>query len=1037
MPRRLLAAACLAAALLITGSSARGQNASAPAGPTPREPLAMTVGAADRPATVRSAEARARALAAPEVLFRLPPDEVIRSLIDSTSVTNMTAIVQRLEDFVTRYVVTDSCWAAGYWIRDRFFEYGYADTRLDTFRQWTWQDSVDAVNVLAYKEGAARPREYVVLGGHYDSVTTDNFSDPDAPAPGAEDNASGVAGVLEAARILADVDTERSIIFACWSGEEEGLWGSRHFVRNAVAESLDIVLYLNMDCIGYDAPPLPDAIVFADSSALAVAAWMCDIARDHTGYEFEPAVQPLGASDQNSFWEAGYNVLDTATDLSSPYMHTSEDLLVNMDPVYATALAAVNVAATAAVAGIVSEDANLPPETTLVRNCAATHDSVTARPTFEWRAVDFDGEVAYYVLSVEERSERRRSAGPPDDPWAQRPTRLEQRVSAGETSVTLGPLHPGDYEFRVWATDDDGLSDASPASHAFTVSDSFAPVLTVETNFLPEPLDFLGNRAPRDDPRSAVFEDELLVFAIAADASHYCGVADSVVVAVGDTAAWSFPRELPCELMVRPSLEDTVVAFRTRDENGSATTGRIFLQPVPTPMDLPLLHVDDWLDSAAPEDLHDAFYDLLLSGQPSAEWDPYQHFQGGFPTLPPMEELGRYRTVFWTLDSHGGLLRPAQAETMYHPIEGYVRAGGNLILEGQSALTSLGGGHPMDYQMTFESGDFTFDHVGVDSLLNAGNWSDPGLPDGYGYAFLGGIAVAPLATVHLPVDTLGKWAQGYQLHGGVPFCEIVRPTDETARLFLFDSYLNPTLDERPCATIRFPHDATGTVAYFGFPFYYLQSAPAITAVGDLILCIDDWQAPSDLIFFDRVATRDSVALSWYLAPPDRPLGCDIERAVGISDSTGVFVRLNEVPIAPGAGNRYRFTDSTVLPGATYWYRLLVVEQWGGVSTHGPWQVVVPPLPPFDRLLPPRPNPCLGTVEIHYAVGADRRWVSVDVYDLAGRHVKNVCEGPASAGDYTDTWDGTNASGRGVAAGVYFVRARIGPSRLERKIVLLR
>ena len=90
---------------------------------------------------------------------------------------------------------------------------------------------------------------------------------------------------------------------------------------------MNIVLYLNMDAIGYLAPPEPDAYMMADSSALAVAAWMCDVAGTHTDYHFIPTIQPLGASDHNSFWEAGYNVVDSQVDPTSHHIHTPDDVI--------------------------------------------------------------------------------------------------------------------------------------------------------------------------------------------------------------------------------------------------------------------------------------------------------------------------------------------------------------------------------------------------------------------------------------------------------------------------------------------------------------------------------------------------------------------------------------------------------------------------------------------------------------------------------------------------------------------------------------
>nr|MBC8443441.1 M20/M25/M40 family metallo-hydrolase [PVC group bacterium] len=258
---------------------------------TSRAPLAMLSGDVPWPDTERGEAAPRDAAAdgtllhetaAPVTLLRLPSDSLLVALMDSTSLDNITSTIQHMQDYGSRYVAVDSCWDAGYWIREQFIEYGLTEVELDTFRCWTFQDTVDAMNVLAWKEGSTRPDEYVVIGGHYDSVTTDNFSDPNAPAPGADDNGTGIAGVLEAARLLADLELERSVIFACWSGEELGLRGSHAWVNDAVAQGLDIIIYLNMDCLGYPDEPDPTAIVYSDSSSLAVAGLMCDLITENT-----------------------------------------------------------------------------------------------------------------------------------------------------------------------------------------------------------------------------------------------------------------------------------------------------------------------------------------------------------------------------------------------------------------------------------------------------------------------------------------------------------------------------------------------------------------------------------------------------------------------------------------------------------------------------------------------------------------------------------------------------------------------------------
>ena len=1022
----------LAHALLVAAISAITITMPATAGyPHPRDPLALQLGTIEAPAWERSGSAAMHGRRPDELLLRTPPDSLIAALMDSTSVTRMVGTVQRLQDFGSRYVVVDSCWAAAYWIRDRFEEYGYTDVRLDTFRTMSFQDSVAAMNVIAVKEGTTRPSEYVVLGGHYDSVTAENFHDPFAPAPGAEDNATAVAAVLEAARLLMDVPTDRSIIFACWSAEEVGLWGSRHFVAEAVEESLDIVVYLNMDCIGYLEPSPDEApvIVFTDSLSLAIAGYMRTLAHTYTPYELQTCVRPIGASDHTSFWEARYNVVDTGTTISSPHRHTTDDILDNLDPDFARALAAVNVAATAAVAGVTGEDANLPPETVRIANCAASVSPVTMRPTLEWDGVDFDGSVARYEYAVEsdiDTGDRARRDPPLD--WTPLP--------AHQTSLTLEDLSEGAHVFHVRAIDDKDIADPSPVVYEFMTDSSLRPLLTVDLNFHPGTRTFVGQRAGDRTLPVVVYANERLVFTIAADASSYCGLADSVAMAVSDSAAWSEWYQSPHEFVLRPEQADTVVFLKTQDENGAVTSGRVSLRTVPTPMDRPLLRVDDWFVSGAPDETtHDAFYSDVLAGESCDVWDPFDHIENYVPTLPSMEELGRYRTVLWTLDWRGGFLRPAQAESSYHYLEGFVRAGGNVLLEGQSSLATMGGESGYLYVSTYEPGDFIFEHVGVDSLRNAGVGSNASYPSGYGYAFLGGIATGTGGFPDVPVDTLGKWADGYQAYGGLPHCEVVRPLEQTQSLYLFDSYINPDLSGRPCATVRYPDNGTGTFAYFGFPLYYLQTDPAAEMLGLLLGSIESWQQPAALFSFVWEAAPDSVTLSWYLTPEGGPLGCNLERTAG--DGSGGYQALSDSLLRPDTNGRYGFVDSSVEASTTYSYRLVVSEQWGATTSHGPWEIQTPSSRISPWLEDPRPNPFSEMLSLHYGVAADHRWVSVSVFDVSGRLVRTLHEGAAEESERVVTWDGTNEHGDAVASGVYFVRVCAGSESLERKVVLLR
>ncbi len=105
------------------------------------------------------------------------------------------------------------------------------------------------VNVLAIQKGTKFPNRYVIMSGDIDSRVSDpnNFT---SDSPGANDNASGMAGTLEAARVLSKYKFPVSIIYVGLSGEEQGLYGGQHMAKVAKEKGWDIVGVINNDMIG-------------------------------------------------------------------------------------------------------------------------------------------------------------------------------------------------------------------------------------------------------------------------------------------------------------------------------------------------------------------------------------------------------------------------------------------------------------------------------------------------------------------------------------------------------------------------------------------------------------------------------------------------------------------------------------------------------------------------------------------------------------------------------------------------------------------
>src|SRR5262249_18062413 len=109
--------------------------------------------------------------------------------------------------------------------------------------------SVTSYNVIATLAGTTRPNDWYIVSGHFDS-TSENTSQA---APGSEDNGSGTAGVLEMARIFTAHPPDATVLFICFSGEEQGLYGSTAYASNLVStgQNANIRAVLTMDMIGY------------------------------------------------------------------------------------------------------------------------------------------------------------------------------------------------------------------------------------------------------------------------------------------------------------------------------------------------------------------------------------------------------------------------------------------------------------------------------------------------------------------------------------------------------------------------------------------------------------------------------------------------------------------------------------------------------------------------------------------------------------------------------------------------------------------
>lgn len=294
----------------------------------------------------------------------LLPPSIVGQVISGVSAAKLEAHVCHLQDkdalgYCNTQGTRYSFNAAGLqeaadYIAGQFQEYGLiVAAQTFTLTHIPPDQDVSAVltNVVGTLEGVApaADRGIVVVSAHYDSIA--GGASAGGPAPGADDNASGIAAVLEAARLLRGRSLWHTVRFVTFAGEEQGLHGSQHYADVAWRAGENIIGVVNADMIGYDNDGEPRLEVHAghDLRHVTLAHILTGTIRAYQLNLFPQVVldEPVRASDHASFWDRGFPAIlvieDTdltgPTDDFNPHHHTVEDTLDKLDRAYFTEMA--------------------------------------------------------------------------------------------------------------------------------------------------------------------------------------------------------------------------------------------------------------------------------------------------------------------------------------------------------------------------------------------------------------------------------------------------------------------------------------------------------------------------------------------------------------------------------------------------------------------------------------------------------------------------------------------------------------------------
>jgi hypothetical protein len=578
-------------------------------------------------------------------------DSFIQRLVGRVSQDSIRRQIQRLQDFGTRFTVTESCRAAEQYVHDYFTALGFDSVELDTY---DWQGVVMR-NVVATRLGRRNPEKITLVCGHMDCYSEDpmNF------APGAEDNASGTVVAVEAARVMASESFDNTVKFIAFTGEELGLFGSMHYAEKMRQQGADIIGALNFDMIAWPGGEFGVGI-YCDNQSLPLALFEDTIAGIYTSLDRFVYVGAYG-SDQLSFHEYGYQATAGAEyGQFYPYYHTTADTIGNLSMPLAAEVAKMGIATLATIAISPS-----PPDSFRLWDTGSGGSLLAT-----WQPGS-ESDLAGYVLY-----------------WGTASQVYTESVGLGLVSEyrVTGLANGTCYYATIIAVDSTGHgSGRAPEQSAIPGTTPLAPVGVAAMPFsFGMALSWQSNS-----------ERDLAGYNV-----HRSSVSGSGYVGLN-------PSPLTDTTFRDSGLQSDTMYFyvvTAVDTNANESPRSDEVKGKPITLDHGILLVDETRDGNGqrgnPSDAQqDAFYHSLLSGARYSDWDVNTE------SLPLAGDVGPYSTVVWHADDY--------AQQRVHPavtgLANYLDHGGRLWLVGWKPILGLMGGGRYPY--SFAAGQFPFDQL--------------------------------------------------------------------------------------------------------------------------------------------------------------------------------------------------------------------------------------------------------------------------------------------------------------------------------------